>query len=52
MRAQLKDKATVTSFQPGQQLNVSEMFKEGDLVDIAGTTIGKGFQGAQSRNLS
>ena len=31
---------------PGQQLNVDDMFKAGDLVDIAGTTIGKGFQGA------
>ena len=30
---------------PGQQLNVDDMFKAGDLVDIAGTTIGKGFQG-------
>jgi len=29
----------------GQQLNVDDMFKAGDLVDIAGTTIGKGFQG-------
>jgi Ribosomal protein L3 len=32
-------------YEPGQQLKVSEMFKEGDLIDVAGTTIGKGFQG-------
>ena len=39
---QVKD---VSSYEPGQQLNVEEMFKAGDLVDLAGTTIGKGFQG-------
>lgn len=33
-------------YESGQQLKVSEMFKEGDLIDVAGTTIGKGFQGA------
>jgi large subunit ribosomal protein L3 len=35
----------VTGYEPGQQLSVEEMFKVGDLVDVAGTTIGKGFQG-------
>lgn len=39
---QLKD---VTGYEPGQQLSVEEIFKVGDLVDVAGTTIGKGFQG-------
>lgn len=38
----IKDAA---GFEPGQQLAVEEMFKAGDLVDIAGTSIGKGFQG-------
>lgn len=33
-------------FVAGQQLMAAEMFKEGDLVDIAGKSIGKGFQGA------
>jgi len=28
---------------------VEEIFKVGDLVDVAGTTIGKGFQGAIKR---
>ncbi|KAL4446359.1 hypothetical protein ABPG77_003166 [Micractinium sp. CCAP 211/92] len=36
-------------FEPGQQLNVADMFSEGDLVDVAGTTIGKGFQGGIKR---
>lgn len=36
-------------YEPGQQLKVSEMFKEGDLIDVAGTTIGKGFQGSIKR---
>jgi large subunit ribosomal protein L3 len=31
---------------PGQQLKPSEMFKEGDVVDVRGTSIGKGWQGA------
>jgi hypothetical protein len=39
---QVKD---VSGFEAGQQLNVDDMFKAGDLVDVAGTTIGKGFQG-------
>ncbi len=42
---QLKDAAKVASYTPGQQLQVSEIFKEGEVVDVAGTTIGKGFQG-------
>jgi large subunit ribosomal protein L3 len=46
---QLKDAEKVASYTPGQKLEVAEMFKEGDNVDVAGTTIGKGFQGAQAR---
>jgi large subunit ribosomal protein L3 len=45
---QLKDKAKVTAMKPGQQLTASEIFQEGALIDIAGTTIGKGFQGETS----
>eukprot|EP00197_Chlamydomonas_leiostraca_P016214 CAMPEP_0202862896 /NCGR_PEP_ID=MMETSP1391-20130828/3760_1 /ASSEMBLY_ACC=CAM_ASM_000867 /TAXON_ID=1034604 /ORGANISM="Chlamydomonas leiostraca, Strain SAG 11-49" /LENGTH=253 /DNA_ID=CAMNT_0049542485 /DNA_START=67 /DNA_END=828 /DNA_ORIENTATION=+ len=45
----LKDKNVVSTFQPGQQLDASAMFKEGEDVDIAGTTIGKGFQGTIKR---
>ncbi|GMH41573.1 hypothetical protein BSKO_09483 [Bryopsis sp. KO-2023] len=36
-------------FESGQQLNAEEIFKVGDYVDVAGTTIGKGFQGAIKR---
>lgn len=43
--AQLKDKAKVEAMKPGQQLSASEIFKEGQVIDVAGTTIGKGFQG-------
>lgn len=43
---QIKD---VDQYQPGQQLNVEDLFKVGDLVDVAGTTIGKGFQGAPTK---
>ena len=33
----------------GQKLSIPDMFKEGDVVDIRGTSIGKGFQGAVKR---
>eukprot|EP00271_Cylindrocystis_brebissonii_P015573 TRINITY_DN38504_c0_g1_i1.p1 TRINITY_DN38504_c0_g1~~TRINITY_DN38504_c0_g1_i1.p1 ORF type:complete len:314 (+),score=51.70 TRINITY_DN38504_c0_g1_i1:152-1093(+) len=36
---------SVDGFVPGQQLKVEEMFKEGDIVDVQGKSIGKGFQG-------
>lgn len=36
----------IDGYQPGQQLNFAEMFSVGDMVDVAGTSIGKGFQGA------
>ena len=49
MHVQIPD---VTPFEPGQALNVEELFKEGDLVDIAGTSIGKGFQGMLVRFVS
>lgn len=32
-------------FEIGQKLLFEELFKEGDVVDVSGTTIGKGFQG-------
>ena len=35
----------VAGYEPGQALNVEDLFKVGDIVDIAGTSIGKGFQG-------
>lgn len=45
----LRDAAKVAEFAPGQQLDAAAMFKEGDEVDVAGTTIGKGFQGTIKR---
>ena len=38
---------SVEGYEPGQQLNVEEIFKVGEKVDVAGTTNGKGFQGIQ-----
>lgn len=35
----------IDGFEVGQKLVLEELFKEGDLVDVSGTTIGKGFQG-------
>jgi large subunit ribosomal protein L3 len=40
--AQFKE---VGEYSPGQQLKVDEIFKVGDMVDVAGKSIGKGFQG-------
>ncbi|KAG9457096.1 hypothetical protein H6P81_001604 [Aristolochia fimbriata] len=41
---------SVEGFEPSQKLVVEDMFKEGDLVDVSGTTIGKGFQGGIKRH--
>ncbi|GMH21624.1 hypothetical protein Nepgr_023466 [Nepenthes gracilis] len=41
---------SVDGFSPNQQLLFHELFKEGDLVDVSGTTIGKGFQGGIKRH--
>ncbi|KAL8495859.1 hypothetical protein ACS0TY_019831 [Phlomoides rotata] len=40
----------IEGFEPNQRLKVEELFKEGDLVDVSGTTIGKGFQGGIKRH--
>lgn len=36
---------SVEGYEPNQRLVLEELFNEGDLVDVSGTTIGKGFQG-------
>ncbi|KAJ6796194.1 putative 50S ribosomal protein L3, chloroplastic [Iris pallida] len=41
---------SVEGFEPGQRLDLEEIFKEGDLVDVSGTSIGKGFQGGIKRH--
>ena len=48
-KIKLADGAKVAEFTPGQALDISAMFKEGDKVDVAGTTVGKGFQGTIKR---
>eukprot|EP00475_Leptophrys_vorax_P021377 TRINITY_DN2909_c0_g1_i2.p2 TRINITY_DN2909_c0_g1~~TRINITY_DN2909_c0_g1_i2.p2 ORF type:complete len:296 (-),score=9.59 TRINITY_DN2909_c0_g1_i2:117-1004(-) len=40
---------TVAKFTPGQQINVEELFQAGDLIDVSGTSIGKGFAGGIKR---
>lgn len=40
---------SVDGFETNQRLDLEELFKEGDLVDVSGTTIGKGFQGGIKR---
>lgn len=45
----LADGAKVAEYTPGQALDIAAMFKEGDKVDVAGTTVGKGFQGTIKR---
>jgi len=41
--------ADVSAYEPGQKLVVEDLFKAGDYVDVAGTSIGKGFQGGIKR---
>lgn len=36
-------------FEPGQAIDASSAFEVGEMVDVAGTSIGKGFQGAIKR---
>ncbi|WCJ27674.1 Ribosomal protein L3 family protein [Euphorbia peplus] len=40
----------IQGFEVGQKLALEETFKEGDFVDVSGTTIGKGFQGGIKRH--
>lgn len=40
---------SVDGFEVTQKLDFNELFKEGDLVDVSGTTIGKGFQGTKHK---
>ncbi|XP_057436662.1 50S ribosomal protein L3, chloroplastic [Lotus japonicus] len=40
---------SLEGFDLNQRLVFDELFKEGDLVDVSGTTIGKGFQGGIKR---
>ena len=42
------DEETANNYEIGQELTVS-MFKMGDKVDVAGTSMGKGFQGVVRR---
>ncbi|KAJ3669571.1 hypothetical protein LUZ60_011521 [Juncus effusus] len=37
-------------FEAGQKLQIEEIFKEGDFVDVSGKSIGKGFQGGIKRH--
>lgn len=41
---------SVDGFEAGQKLDWATMFSEGDLVDVQGTSIGKGFQGGIKRH--
>ncbi|KXZ48522.1 hypothetical protein GPECTOR_27g693 [Gonium pectorale] len=45
----LKDRAAVEAYQPGQELDIAAVLKEGETVDVAGVTVGKGFQGTIKR---
>lgn len=45
----LKDRSAVEAYKAGQPLDIAGLIKEGENVDIAGVTVGKGFQGAIKR---
>ncbi|KAL3700602.1 hypothetical protein R1sor_018624 [Riccia sorocarpa] len=40
---------SIDGYEPSQKLNLAELFKEGDLIDVAGDSIGKGFAGGIKR---
>jgi large subunit ribosomal protein L3 len=40
----------VDQFEVGQEINVSDLFKAGDLVDVSGRSKGRGFQGVIKRH--
>jgi large subunit ribosomal protein L3 len=41
--------ADPAQFEVGQEITVTDLFKVGDLVDISGKTVGRGFQGVVKR---
>jgi len=45
----MKDDSEIANFNVGQKLTV-DIFKEGEYVDVTGTSIGKGFQGVVKRH--
>ncbi len=44
------DAQTASSYSPGQQLRVEDVFIEGDKVDVTGTSKGRGFSGVMKRH--
>lgn len=44
------DEATAAKFQKGTKLTVTDVFKQGELVDVTGTSKGRGFQGVMKRH--
>ena len=44
------DSKDVEKFEVGKVLTAAEVFKEGDVVDVVGTTKGKGYQGVMKRH--
>lgn len=40
----------IEKYEVGQEIKVSDLFKEGDYVDVTGTSKGKGFQGVMKRH--
>src|SRR5690606_22060869 len=43
------DAETVKTFAPGQEIKVSEVFAQGDICDVVGTSKGRGFSGVVRR---
>lgn len=46
----MREFRTDQEFELGQEIKVSDMFSEGDHIDIAGTSKGKGYQGVVKRH--
>jgi large subunit ribosomal protein L3 len=42
--------ADPSQYEVGQEITITDLFKAGDLIDISGTTKGRGFQGVMKRH--
>lgn len=45
----MKDTALLEGYEIGKEIEIDALFEKDQLVDIAGTSIGKGFQGTVKR---
>lgn len=45
----VKNNKDIENIKPGDKISIADIFKSGDILNVSGTTIGKGFQGGVKR---